>query len=111
MADKEKLKIALLNIIVNASEATPPDEGIIEFSIKKHKTDFLLSITDNGHGLEKEQIDKLFDAFYTNKATGVGIGLNSVKNILHDHDAKIKVSSKPNVGTTFNLYFHNADLK
>lgn len=111
MADKEKLKIALLNIIVNASEATPPDEGIIEFSIKKHKTDFLLSITDNGHGLEKEQIDKLFDAFYTNKATGVGIGLNSVINILQDHDAKIKVSSKPNVGTTFNLYFHNADLK
>ncbi|HSP40292.1 MAG TPA: ATP-binding protein [Gillisia sp.] len=109
MADKEKLKIALLNLIVNASEATTPDEGIIEFTIKPHKTDYVLSIKDNGIGLEKEQIDKLFDAFYTNKATGVGIGLNSVKNILQDHDAQIKVSSEPNVGTTFNLFFPNAD--
>jgi PAS domain S-box-containing protein len=109
-ADKEKLKIALLNLIVNASEATTPDEGIIEFTIKPHKSDYVLSIKDNGVGLEKEQIDKLFDAFYTNKATGIGIGLNSVKNILHDHDAQIKVTSEPNVGTTFNLFFHNADI-
>lgn len=109
-ADEEKLKIALLNLVVNASEATTPDEGVMEFSIKPHKSDYILSIIDNGVGLEKEQIDKLFDAFYTNKATGVGIGLNSVKNILQDHDAQIKVSSEPNVGTTFNLYFHNADL-
>jgi len=109
MADTEKLKIALLNLVVNASEATTPDEGIIEFTIKPNKSDFVLSIRDNGIGLEKDQIDKLFDAFYTNKATGIGIGLNSVKNILQDHDAQIKVSSKPNVGTTFNLHFHNAD--
>lgn len=111
MADKEKLKIALLNLVVNASEATTPDEGIIEFTIKPHDSDYVLSIRDNGIGLEKDQIDKLFDAFYTNKATGIGIGLNSVKNILQDHDAQIKVTSKPNVGTTFNLFFHNADLK
>ncbi len=111
LADKEKLKIALLNILLNASEATPPDEGIITLTVKKHKTDFVLSITDNGHGLEKEQIDRLFDAFYTNKATGVGIGLNSVKNILEEHDAQIKVKSKPNEGTTFSLFFQNIDLK
>ena len=110
MGDKDKLKIALLNLIVNASEATAPDEGVIEFTIKPNKSDYVLSIRDNGIGLEKEQIDKLFDAFYTNKATGIGIGLNSVKNILQDHDAQIKVSSEPNVGTTFNLYFPNADL-
>jgi len=111
MADEEKLLIALLNIVVNASEATTPDKGLITFDIKKHKTDFLLSISDNGHGLEQEQIDHLFEAFYTNKATGVGVGLNSVKSILEDHDAKIKVKSKPNKGTTFDIYFHNADLE
>lgn len=107
LADKDKLKIALLNIIVNASEATSPDNAIIKLSIKKFKSDFMLSISDNGHGLEKEQIDRLFDAFYTNKATGAGIGLNSVKNILEEHDAKIKVKSTPNVGTTFSIYFQN----
>ncbi len=109
LADKEKLNIALLNIIVNASEATNPNEGIIEISIKPHKTDFVLSIKDNGHGLEQEQIDKLFDAFYTNKASGAGIGLTSVKNILDDHDAQIKVISKPNQGTTFKIFLHNIE--
>ena len=109
MADKEKLQIALLNIIVNASEATPPEEGIIKISITREKSDFKLSISDNGIGLEKEQIDRLFDAFYTNKATGTGIGLNSVKNILEDHDAQIEVSSKPNKGTTFHILFHDAN--
>lgn len=109
LADKERLKIALLNIIVNASEATAPAKGIINIEIKKIKTDFQLSITDNGHGLEKDQINRLFDAFYTNKASGLGIGLNSVKNILEDHDAQIQVNSTPQVGTTFKILFHNAE--
>ncbi|QED36572.1 PAS domain S-box protein [Antarcticibacterium arcticum] len=111
MADAEKLQIALLNIIVNACEATPPDEGIIELSISRLKSDFKLSITDNGIGLEQEQISRLFDAFYTNKATGIGIGLNSVKNILEDHDARIEVSSKVNEGTTFHILFHDANMQ
>lgn len=111
LADQEKLIIALLNIVVNASEATTPDKGLITLDIKEHKTDFMLSISDNGHGLEKDQIDHLFEAFYTNKATGVGVGLNSVKSILEEHDAKIKVESKPNLGTTFKIYFHNANLE
>ncbi len=111
MADEEKLEIAILNIIVNASEATKPEEGIIQLEIEKHNSDFLLSITDNGHGLKEEEIERLFEAFYTSKSTGVGVGLNSVKTILEDHDANIKVSSTPNVGTTFKLFFHNADIK
>ena len=111
LADKEKLMIALLNIIVNASEATPPGEGVIELEIAVHKTDYVLSITDNGHGLEQEQIDRLFDAFYTNKESGVGVGLNSVKNILEEHDAQIRVWSKPNEGASFKLFFHNAEIE
>ena len=110
-ADEEKLVIALMNIVVNASEATVPEKGVITLEIKEHKTDFLLSISDNGHGLEQEQIDQLFEAFYTNKSTGIGVGLNSVKSILEEHDAQIKVKSKPNIGTTFDLYFHNAEIK
>jgi PAS domain S-box-containing protein len=110
LADMEKLNIALLNIIVNASEATNPNEGIIEISISNHKTDYMLSITDNGHGLEQEEIDRLFDAFYTNKASGAGIGLTSVKNILEEHDAQIKVSSKPGIGTTFKIFFNNLEM-
>lgn len=107
MADKEKLCIALLNIIVNASEAVTPDEGLIKIEINAHKTDFLLKITDNGHGMDSEEIDRLFEAFYSKKAKGVGIGLSSVKNILEEHDAQVKVLSKPNQGTSFHIFFNN----
>ncbi len=95
-----------MNIIVNASEAMVPDEGVLEFSITKDKEDIILSVSDNGCGLEKEQLEKLFDAFYTQKPNGVGVGLSSVKTILEEHDAKIEVLSEPNKGTTFNLSFH-----
>lgn len=111
LADKEKLEIALLNILVNSSEATIPGEGIIQIEIREHETDYMLSITDNGQGMDQDQIDHLFEAFYTKKDTGMGIGMSSVKNILDEHDAHIKVYSKLNEGATFKIYFHNENLK
>ncbi len=104
-ADEEKLKIAILNIIVNASEAMVPNEGELTLSIKKQKNTFSLSITDNGCGMEKEQLEKLFESFYTKKPGGMGIGLSSVKNILEEHGAQIEVQSVPGEGTTFVLTF------
>ncbi len=106
LADPEKLKIALLNIIVNASEAMNPDEGVLHLKIVRNPNDHVLTIEDNGCGMEKSQLDKLFDAFYTQKPHGVGIGLSSVKSILEEHDAKILVDSKINEGTIFQLTFH-----
>lgn len=105
LADRDKLEIALLNIIVNASEATVPDEGIVSIEIKEEEKDIMLRISDNGQGLEEEQMERLFDAFYTTKKAGVGVGLNSVKNILEEHDSKIEVDSELNKGTCFRIYF------
>lgn len=105
MADKEKLKIALLNIVVNASEAMTPNEGILDIRISKMNEQFKLTISDNGCGMEKDQIEKLFESFYTNKSGGMGIGLSSVKNILQDHHATVEVESEPNMGTTFIMFF------
>lgn len=105
-ADIEKLKIALLNIIVNASEAMEPDEGILHLSINKDNDKVCLCMEDNGCGIDKEQQHKLFDSFYTQKAGGMGIGLSSVKTILEEHDAVIKVKSEPKKGTAFTITFH-----
>lgn len=104
-ADEEKLKIAILNIIVNASEAMEPDKGELHISINKKNDNYSLTISDNGCGIEPEQLDKLFESFYTQKPGGMGIGLSSVKNILDDHDATINVQSVPKEGTTFVLTF------
>lgn len=104
-ADQEKLKIALLNIIVNASEAMTPNEGVLTLSIKQTDSHFKLYITDNGCGMDKDQLERLFESFYTNKVGGMGVGLSSVKNIIEDHNATIEVESEPNKGTTFILTF------
>lgn len=111
LSDKEKLEIALMNIIVNASEATTPGKGIIQIDIEEHDTDFVLSIRDNGHGMEQEEIDRLFETFYTSKDSGVGVGMSSVKNILEEHDARIKVESLPGKGSCFLLFFHNLKIE
>lgn len=105
-ADKEKLKIALLNIIVNASEAMTPNEGILSLTIKQSDENHIkVYITDNGCGMTKDQIKRLFESFYTNKIGGMGVGLSSVKNIIQEHNASIEVESEPGVGTTFILTF------
>lgn len=103
--DKEKLKIAFLNLIVNASEAMTDNEGVLEININPQKDNYQVVITDNGCGMEKEQIDRLFESFYTNKVGGMGIGLSSVKSILEEHHATVDVESEPNVGTSFILSF------
>lgn len=105
LADKEKLQIAILNILVNASEAVTPGEGIIAVSVTNKDNLVILKISDNGAGIEKEHLSKLFDAFYSKKENGLGIGLNAVRNILEEHDADIEVSSEPGKGTCFILKF------
>ncbi len=105
LADYNKLSIALLNLIVNASEATVPQKGILKIKIFEDAGEVVLQISDNGHGLNEQDINRIFDAFYTQKDTGVGVGLSSVKNILDEHDAKIKVESEVNQGTTFIISF------
>lgn len=104
-ADEEKLKIALLNLMVNACEAMVQEEGVLTLSIVRENQEYQLTIQDNGCGIEKDELDRLFESFYTRKAKGMGIGLSSVKNILEDHGATIQVKSIPREGTTFILVF------
>ncbi len=105
LADKEKLKIALLNIIINAIEAMQPAKGVLKLDAKLIDGLGVISIADNGKGIELENLEKLFDPFYTNKEGGMGLGLTSTKNILNSHSATVEVKSKVNEGTTFCIYF------
>ena len=105
LADKEKLKIALLNIIINAVEAMQPGKGVLKVDVKLMDSICCVCVSDNGKGIELEDLEKLFDPFYTNKEGGMGLGLTSTKNILNSHSATVEVKSKVNEGTTFCIYF------
>ncbi|WP_017732174.1 PAS domain-containing protein [Nafulsella turpanensis] len=104
-ADRERLKVAFLNIIMNAIEAMEEQKGILALSVRQQNDKILLSVQDNGCGMTKEQLSKMFDAYYTSKPKGMGVGLANVKAILQDHSANIKVESEPGKGTNFTVIF------
>jgi PAS domain S-box-containing protein len=106
MADQEKLKIALLNIIINAVEAVQENDGRLNISIKRDKQQYIVSISDNGCGVSEANLPLLFEPYFTSKQKGMGIGLASTHNILNYHKAEISVGSQLNKGTTFKIVFN-----
>jgi len=109
MADNEKLKIAILNIIINAIEAMPEKEGKLIVSLKKKDTQYVVSIEDNGCGISDENLSKVFEPYFTSKQNGMGLGLASTFNILQSHNASYDVQSALDRGTVFHLFFDRSD--
>ena len=106
MANKEKLRIAFLNIVINAVEAMPNDgTGKLEIYLESDGFTHKLVVRDNGCGISEENISRLFEPYYTSKRNGMGLGLAATLNILQSHKAQIDVTSTVNVGTTFSISF------
>jgi len=108
MADKEKLKIAFLNIVINAVEAVPKESGNITITIKEESPHYKVFINDNGGGIPEENISRIFEPYFTSKTNGFGLGLAATWNILQSHHASIDVNSQPGEGTSFILAFEQA---
>ena len=66
-------------------------------------------IRDEGTGISKENLARIFDPYYTTKKTGSGLGLSSALSIIRKHNGYINVESEPGVGTTFSLYLPASD--
>lgn len=100
-ADPEKLKIAFVNIIVNAAEAMNTGKGILKISLKDNNGFCSISFEDNGEGMSNETLSKLFEPFYTSKEKGNGLGLTNTQNIILNHKGKLHVFSTEGKGSTF----------
>lgn len=107
--DKEKIKIALLNIFINAIEAMEPGKGVLTVETEKKDLKIIVKITDNGKGIAEDELDKLFDPFYTAKQGGMGLGLTTTQNILNSHNIGIEVSSQLQKGTQFSVILNLAE--
>ncbi|HJS53398.1 MAG TPA: ATP-binding protein, partial [Chitinophagaceae bacterium] len=103
-ADKEKLVIAFTNIIINAIEAMNQD-GLLTISMTESDDAYEVCIKDNGKGIPKEYLSKLFEPFFTMKKNGMGLGLTVSFSILQSHNAKIRVRSRENAGAEFQISF------
>jgi len=109
--DVEKIKIAFLNVIVNAIEAMQPEVGVLHITTEGRKDHCIVTIADNGKGLEKDELSKLFEPYFTTKENGTGLGLTNTQNIILSHRGNISAKSEVGKGTTFTITFHVADAK
>ncbi|MBI5849218.1 MAG: PAS domain-containing protein [Nitrospirae bacterium] len=107
--DSDLLKQVFLNILLNAIQSTP--EGMaITASCRNEGPSALVEIRDEGPGIEPENIEKIFDPFFSTKEKGTGLGLAISAKIVQAHGGTIKVISSPGHGAAFRLWFpENAD--
>ncbi len=115
-ADRGQIDQVIANLTVNAKHAMP-DGGKLyiaaENVLKSHgptydtsqKAFVKLTFQDEGIGISKKHIERIFDPYFSTKQTGSGLGLATLHSIITRHKGYIKVDSEPNIGTTFTIFF------
>jgi signal transduction histidine kinase/chemotaxis response regulator CheB len=106
MGDATSLSQALMNLCNNARDAMPDGGQLIIKAVRQGKQ-VIVTLTDNGAGMDREAVGKCFDPFYTTKpiGKGTGLGLSTTYGIIKSHDGMISVDSQPDLGTTFKILF------
>ena len=107
--DAEKVKLAILNILINAIDAMKEKEGVLKVKSETKNNQCLITITDNGSGIKSEDMNKLFEPFYSNNPMGIGLGLTTTQNIITNHSGSIEVESEVGKGTAFTISFKYTD--
>lgn len=101
--DHVQMRQAFINIIKNAIEAMGKN-GILGISTGLDEGRIRVSFTDNGVGIPEDELDKIFEPYYSTKREGSGLGLVIVHRIIRDHGGTIEVKSKLGKGTTITIY-------
>jgi PAS domain S-box-containing protein len=104
MADRNQVKQALFNVMKNALEAMDRG-GEIFIHLEADDEWVVLSVKDTGVGIPADKLTRVFDAYYTTKASGGGLGMLILLRILRAHGGTVDIQSTPDVGTTVTLRF------
>ncbi|UCD66423.1 MAG: HAMP domain-containing protein, partial [Deltaproteobacteria bacterium] len=102
--DPYDLQQVLINLMINAVQSMP-EGGILTINAFCKRSKVILEVSDTGEGIDKEDISKIFDPFYTTKqpGEGTGLGLWLTYEIVHSYGGVISVTSRKNEGTTFSI--------
>jgi signal transduction histidine kinase len=114
-ADRVQLQQVVLNLILNAVESMGSIEGgVRELSITTKQQEaggVLLAVRDSGPGIDPELLDRVFDAFYTTKSTGVGMGLSICRSIIDAHGGRLWADANEPRGAVFQFTLPGAENK
>ena len=104
MADRVQLQQVFMNLMLNAIEAMKDTGGGLTIKSQLNQDgQLLVSVTDTGVGLPPENADRIFDAFYTTKPQGSGMGLAITRSIVESHGGRLWATANDGSGTTFNF--------
>ena len=112
----DRFKEAILNLVGNANHAT--ENGVITIKVYSESVfsapdllghraegkEAVIEIKDTGHGIREEDLNRIWDPFFTTRPTGTGLGLSITKRIIEEHVGRIEVESKVGDGTVFRIY-------
>jgi signal transduction histidine kinase len=96
--DAEQIRQALLNLVLNALQATPPG-GSVEISARLEGDHFVIAVVDHGGGIPESARGRIFDPFFTTRENSMGLGLPVAQHIIAEHGGRITVESHADKGT------------
>jgi signal transduction histidine kinase len=105
LINKEEIKLALINVIINGIEAMPLKNGILKLATRISDDKCIIEVEDNGTGISEKDLKNIFAPFFTNKPGGMGIGLSTTLDILLSNCATLDVQSEEGTGSRFTLFF------
>lgn len=100
--DVDMLKQVVLNLFINARQAMT-NGGELIIRTDKERDLAVITISDTGRGIERQNSDRIFEAYYSTKPAGSGLGLSIAKKVIDAHNGTIKVDSEPGRGTAFTI--------
>lgn len=104
LGDRDQIKQAFFNLIKNAMEAMQPS-GSLRILARCDDDYVYLQFVDNGSGISEEDLSKVFQAYYTTKEEGHGLGMMIVERIMREHGGQINIESRKEAGTAITLQF------
>jgi signal transduction histidine kinase len=102
--DGFQLKQAILNLVLNALQATPAG-GHVAVRTSGDKRRLVVAVSDDGEGMGQEALEKAFTPFFTTREEGTGLGLPLVRRIMEQHGGSVEITSRLGEGTTVSLVF------
>jgi C4-dicarboxylate-specific signal transduction histidine kinase len=104
--DRIQVQQVLVNLLRNAYEAmasAPPEQRQVTIAARERNDLVEISVEDRGEGIATENIERVFEAFFTSKPNGVGIGLAISRSIVEDHGGRLWLRPNPKQGVTFHF--------
>ena len=101
--DERLIKQAILNLMINAVQAMPSGGGELMLSARREGADAIIDVIDTGPGIPPESLSRIFEAYYSTKSGGTGLGLALARRVLLEHGGSLGVKSEVGRGTIFTL--------